>query len=97
MEKLSAKEAALLAAARREARALTGAAPAPAAAPAKPRPAAPEKPQPSPAERIAQIMAAERAETERRKKRLRHYGIIFPTAIVAMATLWVVRALFRRR
>jgi hypothetical protein len=95
MEKPSAKEAALLAAARREVQAR--AAPAPGAAPAKPRPAAPEKPQPSPAERIAQLMAAERAETERRKKKLRRYGIIFPAAILVPAILWVVRALLRRR
>jgi hypothetical protein len=96
MEKLSAKEAALLDAARRQVQTRKDAAPAPGAAVARPLPAAAEKPQPSAAERIAQLMAAERAETERRKKKLRRYGIILPAAILVMATLWVVRALLRR-
>jgi len=97
MDKLSAKEAALLAAARREVRPRKDSAPAPDTAIARPLPAAPEKPQPSTAERIAQLMAAERAETGRRKKRLRRYGIILPAAVLVMATLWAVRALLRRR
>ncbi|MGC2518881.1 MAG: hypothetical protein WA373_07225, partial [Burkholderiales bacterium] len=70
--------------------------PAPAAAPATPRPVAQGKPEPSPAERIAQLMAAEHAETERRKKKLRRIGIIFPAAILAAAVLWLLRTLLRR-
>ncbi len=94
MEKLSAKEAALLAAARGELQTPKDASPAASAAVAKTLPAG--KLQPSPAERIAQLMAAERAESERRKKKLRRYGIIFPAAILVLAILWVVRALLRR-
>jgi len=100
-EKLSAREAALIAAARREAEARKGPAPAAtiphAAAPAAPQPAAQEKPKASPAERLAQLMAEERAETERRKKKMRRYGIIIPAAIVAIFALWVLRAPSRRR
>ena len=100
-EKLSAREAALIAQARREAEARKGSAPAaetlysaPAAAPP---PATQEKPKASPAERLAQLMAEERAETERRKKKMRRYGIIIPAAIVAIFALWVLRAPSRRR
>ena len=97
-EKLSAREAALIAAARREAEARKGSAPA-AVIPraAAPQPAAQEKPMASPAGRLAQLMAEERAETERRKKKMRRYGIIIPAAIVAIFALWVLRASSRRR
>jgi hypothetical protein len=110
-DKLSAREAALLAEARREAEARKGvpAAPQPAAGPRPapqstaapvPRPAAPppaaEKPRPSAAERMAQLMAEERAATELRKKKMRRYGIIIPSAILALAALWVLRASRRR-
>ena len=103
MEKLSAKEAALLAAARRELQTGKGATPAPgtpaAGLPpdAKPLPDTQEKPQPSPAERIAQLIASEQADSERRKKRMRRYGIIFPATILVVAILWVVRALLYHR
>ncbi len=100
-EKLSAREAALVAAARREAEArkegaaTTG---APQAAPAATgQPEAPDGPKPSPAERLAQLMAEERAETERRKKKMRRYGIVIPAAILAVFALWVARVLTRRR
>jgi hypothetical protein len=113
-DKLSAREAALIAAARREAEARKGAAappqaaaaprPAPqqakAIAPAAIRPAAAppvtEKPKPSAAERIAQLMAEERAETEERKRKLRRYGITVPSAIIAIAVLWALFVLRRR-
>ena len=98
-KKLSAREAALVAAARREAEARKGTA-SPAPGPAQPaarQATAQEKPKPSPAERLAQLMAEERAETERRKKKMRRYGIIIPAAIVAIFALWVLRASSRRR
>jgi hypothetical protein len=97
-DKLSAREAALIAQARREAEARKGAAPAAgppqAAAPAAPQPAAQDKP--SPAERLARLMAEEHAETERRKKKMRRYGIIIPAAIIGIFALWVLRASSRR-
>jgi hypothetical protein len=100
-EGLSAKEAALIAQARREAEALkrgAPAAPAPQAAPPAARQReSPDKPKPSPAERLAQLMAEERAETERRKKKMRRYGIFIPGAILAVFVLWMVRAFTRRR
>jgi len=95
-EKLSAREAALIAAARREAEARREAAPV-AATQRAASPAAQEKPMASPAERLAQLMAEERAETERRKKKMRRYGIIVPAAIVGIFALWVLRAGSRRR
>jgi len=100
-DKLSAREAALVALARREAEARKGPAPAAAtphaAAPAAPQLAAQEKPKPSPAERLARLMAEEHAETERRKKKMRRYGIVIPAAIVGIFALWVLRAGSRRR
>jgi hypothetical protein len=42
-------------------------------------------------------MAEEHAETERRKKKMRRYGIVIPAAIVAIFALWVLRASSRRR
>jgi hypothetical protein len=100
-EKLSAREEALIALARREAEARKGSAPSAAtphaAAPAALPPSVQEKPKPSPAERLAQLMAEERAETERRKKKMRRYGIIVPAAIVGIFALWVLRAGSRRR
>jgi len=100
MEKgeLSAREAALIAEARREAGALKGgASAAPHAAAAAQEPAAREKPKPGPAERLAQLMAGERAETARRKKKMRRYGLIISAAILAAFALWLVRAFSRRR
>jgi hypothetical protein len=96
-EKLSAREAALVAAARREAEARKGegAATLPAAAPEAPRAQAQHKP--SPAERMAQLMAEERAETARRKKKMRRYGLIGSAAILAVFALWLMRMFSRRR
>jgi hypothetical protein len=99
-ENLSAREKALIAAARREAEARkTGAA---AAEPHRPLRAvqqrdAPERPKPSPAERLAQLMAEERAETERRKKKMRRYGLIISGTILGVFMLWLMRAFSRRR
>jgi len=97
-EKLSAREAALIAQARREAEALKGA-PAtapPAAAPGGERQArTPEKP--DLVERMAQLMAEERAETARRKKKMRRYGLIGSAAILTAFALWLMRVFSRRR
>jgi hypothetical protein len=93
-EKLSAREAALIASARREAEARKGSAPA-AATPHAAAPAAQDRP--SPAERLAQLMAEEHAETERRKKKMRRHGIIIPAAIIGIFALWVLSAGLRRR
>ena len=96
-EKLSAREAALIAEARREAEALKR---APATAPLA---AAPEEGQartrekPDPAERIAQLMAEERAETARRTKKTRRYGMIISAGILAVFALWLMRVFSRRR
>lgn len=98
-QKLSAKEAALIEAARRElARPASPAsepsrqaAPKPGAAAAAP--AAPAPP-PSAAERIAALMEAERDQTRRRNERLRLYGVAVPSAILIAALLWAVIALW---
>ena len=81
-KKLSPKEEAMLAAARREAAASRQGSPAPA--PAQPKPAA------SPAERLALLMEAERAETLERKRKMRRYGIGISGAIVAVFVLWLL-------
>src|SRR6266513_443143 len=96
-EKLSASEAALIAHARREAGALKGA-PAtapPAAAPEQKQARTPEKP--DLVERMAQLMAEERAETARRKQKMRRYGLIGSAAILAAFALWLLRVFSRRR
>ena len=98
-EKLSAREEALLAEARREAAVRRGAVPA-ASIPRTSAEAhfAPQaNPAPTPAERLAQLMADERAETERRKKKMRRYGIVIPGAILAVFVLWLLRAFRPRR
>ena len=101
MEKLSRKEAELLAAARREVAARNPGTPATrtGAVPRRPAPAAaPEgKPKPSPAERLAQLMAEERAESQRRKQKMRRYGIIIPAATIALFALWALRTPSRKR
>jgi membrane glycosyltransferase len=96
-EKLSAREAALVAQARREAEALKRApATAPlAAAPEERQARTPEKH--DLVERMAQLMAEERAETGRRKKKMRRYGLIISAAILAAFALWLMRAFSRRR
>ena len=100
MDKLTDKEAALLAAARREAEARKTGAPAAESAPAgaarAPRPVSQEKPKPSAAERLALLMAEERAETGRRKRKMRRTGIIASSAIIAIFALWVLRAARKR-
>jgi hypothetical protein len=78
--KLSPKEQALLAEARREA-----AAPGQAKQPL------------TPAERLAQLMEEERAETLQRKKKMRRYGIGISGAILALFVLWLLRAFRPRR
>ena len=96
-EKLSASEAALIAQARREAEALKGAPAAapPAAATEQKHARAPEKP--DLVERMAQLMAEERAETTRRKKKMRRYGLLGSAAILAAFALWLMRVFSRRR
>jgi hypothetical protein len=86
-EELSAKEKALLAEARREAAARTRSAGA--------QPEA--KLAPTAAERLAQLMAEERAESERRKKKMRRTGIIGAASVLALFALWVLRASRPRR
>jgi hypothetical protein len=94
-EKLSDKEEALLAEARRGAAARRNA-PSAAPAPGETRGAPPAKAAPTPAERLAQLMADERAATELRKKKMRRYGIGISAAILALFALWVLRASRRR-
>jgi hypothetical protein len=85
-DKLSAKEKALIEAARREASARSQ----PAASP-------PPKPAQSAAERLAELMAAERAESQERKRKMRRYGIGISAAILALFALWVFRTSRPRR
>jgi len=56
-----------------------------------------EKDKPDLVERMAQLMAEERAETARRKKKLRRYGLIGSAAILAAFALWLLRVFSRRR
>ena len=90
--KLSPKEQALLAEARREAATRNEGLPA-----AAPPPEAKAKPPLTPAERLAQLMEEERAETLQRKKKMRRYGIGISGAILALFVLWLLRAFRRRR
>ena len=96
-EKLSAREAALIAQARREAEALKG---GPATVPLA---VAPEEKQartpgkPDLVERMAQLMAEEHAETVRRNKKMRRYGLFISGAILAAFALWLTRVFSRRR
>jgi DNA replication initiation complex subunit (GINS family) len=46
---------------------------------------------------MAKLMAEERAETVRRKKRMRRYGLIISAAILAAFALWLMRVFSRRR
>ena len=96
-ENPSAREAALIAQARREAQALKGAPTTAllAAAPEQKQVRMPEKP--DLVERMAQLMAEERAETARRKKKMRRYGLIGSAAILAAFALWLLRVFSRRR
>ncbi|HYQ94722.1 MAG TPA: hypothetical protein VEP70_07825 [Burkholderiales bacterium] len=56
-----------------------------------------EKDKPDLVERMAQLMAEERAETARRKKKMRRYGLIGSAAILAAFALWLLRVFSRRR
>ena len=96
-ESLSAREAALIAQARREAEALkrTPASAPLAAAPGEGQAHAPEKL--APAESMAKLMAEEHAETVRRNKKMRRYGLIISAAILAAFALWLMRVFSRRR
>ena len=97
-EKLSDREKALLAEARREAAALkaapSGAAPSP---PARKIPAAEAKTAPTAAERLAELMEQERAETQEKKRKMRRYGITISSSILGLFALWAVWSLRRRR
>jgi len=95
-EELSAREKALLAEARREAAAHKAS--PPLAAPAQARePAALEaRPAPTAAERLAQLMAEERAQSLEKKKKMRRYGLTMAAGILALFALWLARV-FRRR
>ena len=95
-EKLSAREEALLAEARREAAAHKDARPA---APAREgtRAAPQAKSAPTPAERLAQLMADERSATLERKKKMRRYGLTISAGILALFVLWLLRAFRPRR
>jgi hypothetical protein len=100
-EKLSAREAALIEEARREAAARK----AGIAVATEPHPApraaqqsnAPDRPKPSPAERLAQLIAEERAETARKKKKMRRYGLTVSVGLLVIFALWLLRAFSRRR
>ena len=94
-DKLTPREEALLAEARREAAARRASPPAPAAVQAEPRPAA--KPAPTAAERLAQLMEDERAETQKRKEKMRRRGLMISGGILAVFVLWLLSALRRRR
>ena len=91
---LSAREKALLAEARREA-AARGASPPPAAPARAQEPAAP-KAAPTAAERLAQLMEAERAQSREKKKKMRRYGLMMAAGILALFALWLARV-FRGR
>ena len=86
-DKLSPKEEALLAEARR------------AAATRAEGPAAPSQPRPAPtaAERLAKLMDEERAETQKRKEKMRRYGLMISGGILAVFALWLLSAFRRRR
>lgn len=92
-DKLTPKELALIAAARREAAARKD--PPASAAPAQGQaPAA--KPAPSAAERLAQLMEDERAETQKHKEKMRRRGLMIAGGILAFFVLWLL-IVFRRR
>ncbi|HEY6721061.1 MAG TPA: hypothetical protein VI363_05425 [Burkholderiales bacterium] len=100
-EKLSAREAALIDEARRDVEARKGGAPAEKALqaplPVARQPQAPDSPKPGPAERLAQLIAEERAETARKKKKMRRYGLTISISILVVFALFLLRAFSRRR
>jgi len=96
--KLSKREAEFIAQARREAKARKAGIPTAARTASAPAPQPPlrETRKETSEERLARLIAEERAETERRKKKMRRYGVIIPGAIIALFALWVMRAPRRR-
>ena len=95
-DKLSPKEQALLAAARREAgagRPVDSAARREAGAG---RPAQPQAPQ-SAAERLERLIAEEREQTQERKRKMRRNGLMISGAILGLFALWLLSSLRRRR
>jgi len=97
-DKLSPREQALLDAARRDVAPRASAAPAASIpqAPAKAHAAPSAKPAPTAAERLTQLMAEERAESQEKKKKMRRRGLAISAGIVALFALWVLRASRRR-
>ena len=93
--KLTDKEKALLAEARREAAVRRTRIP-PLRRREKREARRRRRPAPTPADRLAQLMEDERAESERKKKKMRRYGIGISGAILALFALWVLRASRRR-
>jgi hypothetical protein len=81
-DKLSPKEQALLAAARRDA----GAG----------RPAQHEAPPKSAAERLERLIAEEREQTQERKRKMRRNGLMISGAILGLFALWLLSSLRRR-
>ena len=94
-DKLTPREEALLAEARREAAARREGMPPPAAA--QPEPQAAARPAPTPAERLAQLMEDERAETQKHKEKMRRYGLMISGGIFAVFALWLLSAFRKRR
>ena len=92
-DNLTPREQALLAEARREAAARRQGMPPPAA---QSQPQAAAKPAPTAAERLAELMEAERAETQKRKEKMRRYGLWISGSIGALFALWLL-SVFRRR
>jgi len=93
-DKLSPREEALLAEARREAAARKE--PPAAPAPGQVQPQAPARPAPTAAERLAQLMEEEREQTQMRKEKMRRYGLRISGGILAFFVLWVL-IVFRKR
>jgi hypothetical protein len=97
----SEKEAALIAAARRELDARASPrpdmTPARAIAPesAPPAPEAPPTERPDIAARLAALMSAEHEERQRRRRKLRQIGIFIPAIVLVAAILWVASAILR--
>ena len=94
-DKLSPREEALLAEARREAAARKEAPAAPAPGQAQPQVAA--TPAPTAAERLAQLMEEEREQTQERKKKMRRRGLTISGGILAVFVLWLLIAFRKRR
>jgi len=94
-DKLSPREAALLAEARREAAARKE--PPAAPAPGQVQPQVEAKPAPTAAERLAVLMDEEREQTQERKKKMRRRGLMISGGILAFFVLWLLTAFRKRR